>query len=219
MKNEVWNRFGLTGKFNLLSIGLVVGTALAVGSFQLNREWDDRLANLQQKGTEKAALIAQISEFAVYTEDAEMLRSIVYGALDDDTSYIGLYKADKSVLLDSSEQLATELFPNLHEQHDDSFAETKFSADARYLQVVRPIVSDQRLELEISAAEGDESSANDVVGYVRLVLNTDRQVLQFGCFTYCGNCNYTNDNVNTQNCVAGKTAESRDPKHIQGWFG
>ena len=106
------NKLGLIAKFNLLSISLVVSTALAVASYQVQREWSSRLESMSTQGLAKAAMIAEFSEYAVYTRDDEALASILSIGQDADTSYLGLLAAEKSILTKMRSGDVSEQFPD-----------------------------------------------------------------------------------------------------------
>ena len=164
-------RFGLTAKFNLLSIGLVVCTAIAVASFQMNREWNNRLNTILHEGAEKASLIAQFSEYAVYAEDRESLDSILSGPRDGQTAYLGLYRSDRSVLAEKWYEPARILFPDWASQ--DAGA-SRFTADQRYVQFLVPIVSRGVPSLDFILDGEAASNSGEPVGYVRLIYSTNQ---------------------------------------------
>ena len=67
---------GLRSKLTFLSIGLVVLTATGIAAFVVHREITIRYQDLVDTGRTTAAMIAQNSEYAVYTENRESLRRI-----------------------------------------------------------------------------------------------------------------------------------------------
>ena len=70
------NGIGLRNKLNLLSIGLVVLTAIGIATFVVHREITTRYQDLVNTGLTTAAMIAQNSEYAVYTENQDAVRCI-----------------------------------------------------------------------------------------------------------------------------------------------
>ncbi|HUM41015.1 MAG TPA: hypothetical protein PKJ04_14830, partial [Nitrospira sp.] len=72
-------RMGLRDKLTLLSIGLVVLTAIGIATFVVHREITTRYQDLVNTGLATAAMIAQNSEYAVYTENQEAVRRVVGG--------------------------------------------------------------------------------------------------------------------------------------------
>lgn len=70
-------RLRLATKFNALTIGLIVTTALGIALFQARSERAARTADLRDHGLALAAMVAQNSEFALYTEDPEALGQLL----------------------------------------------------------------------------------------------------------------------------------------------
>ena len=107
------NGIGLRNKLNLLSIGLVVLTATGIAAFVVHREITTRYEDLLNTGLTTAAMIAQNSEYAVYTENPGSLRRIIAGlhALPD-IAYVAVLDKQSHVLLERA--LGSLL---LHRQH------------------------------------------------------------------------------------------------------
>ena len=68
---------GLTAKFNMLSIMLVVFTALAVSLYEVRREQSNHLISMIDHGREVSGILAKFSEYALFTEDEDTLKSII----------------------------------------------------------------------------------------------------------------------------------------------
>ena len=94
-------RIGLRDKLNLLSIGLVILTATGIAVFVVHREITTRYQELVNTGLTTAAMIAQNSEYAVYTENPDSLRRIVAGlqALPD-LAYVAVLGKQNQLLLE-----------------------------------------------------------------------------------------------------------------------
>lgn len=67
----------LATKFNVLTIGLIVTTALGIALFQIRSERAASYADLLTHGLALAGMVAQNSEFALYTEDEEALNQLL----------------------------------------------------------------------------------------------------------------------------------------------
>ena len=92
------NFISLAARFNALSIILVVLTAIAVATSVIQRQSVISSAELRNQGREKALMIAQLSEYAVLTENQESLKRIMNGVADEETSYAALLRPDGTVL-------------------------------------------------------------------------------------------------------------------------
>ena len=168
-------RLGLSAKFNLLSILLVVCTAISVVSFQIEREWTRHITTMLANGSQKSEMIAQFSEYAVYTEDEESLANIMAGGVDIDTTYLGLLRNDKTVLAESSQSPVGELFPEWRTQNVALGDKPSFTDDEKHVQFIVPILSAELSTLDAFIAENEaENAGSRTIGYVRYISNTER---------------------------------------------
>lgn len=86
-------RFTLATKFNLLTIGLILLTAVGLSIFLIRSQISHSYRNLLNHGLSVAAMVAQNSEYGIYTEDKEAIGQIVKSlAVDADVAYVCLYK-------------------------------------------------------------------------------------------------------------------------------
>ena len=94
---------GLRDKLNLLSIGLVVLTAIGIATFVVHREITTRYQDLVNTGLTIAAMIAQNSEYAVYTENQDAVRRVVGGLQTlPDIAYAAVLGKDRQPLLEET---------------------------------------------------------------------------------------------------------------------
>ncbi len=165
--------FGLTAKFNLLSFLLVLLTAAAISIFEFDRDRDSRLQSLIDHGSEVSEIIANLSEYALFTEDTETLNTILNSVNDEETSYLGLLNPDKRVLAEKGDKLELFTFAELKNDHKTLPSEAVFSEDKKFIQFLQPVLSTQNTELDAFPSE-DESIApeQELIGYVHLVFNT-----------------------------------------------
>lgn len=174
-------RVGLTTKFNLLSIGLVLLTAVGIGAFVVQREITASHDELVRRGLTTAAMVAQSSEYAVYTENKDALRRII-GSMqaDQDIAYVAILGKRKQILLDQSfdpsfRQLmdVPPRFPLPGESVTDEVRSAKNGQ--AYIGVLSPVAgrpadSADPLSLEPSRSE----SAPSAIGYVHLLVSQER---------------------------------------------
>jgi diguanylate cyclase (GGDEF)-like protein len=173
------NGFGLTAKFNLLSILLVVCTAGAVAGFQLNKEWNHRFESLTTHSKQKVEMVSQLSEFAVFTEDEAALNTMLAGATDEDTAYIGFFRPDQSVLAEWSLRGNDSLFPNWKSERRNTHVNMSLSADERYVQFLAPILSGSEFDLDGLFDEAvTDFDENQPIGFVRMIVDTNRMRAQ-----------------------------------------
>ena len=104
-------RTRMTTKFNLLTIAVVLMTAISIGSLVLYREVTTTTDALVQRGMITAGILAQASEYGVYTENTETLRKVVASArMDPDFSYMVVQNADNNVLIQEMHDRVTNSF-------------------------------------------------------------------------------------------------------------
>jgi len=183
---------GLTSKFNLLSIALVLITAIAVTTYAVKREWDSQIKNLQEEGLQTVNILAEFSEYAIYTGDQDSINTILNSRDDDVITYLGLLRHDSSVLAEKWRETAHEIFPGWREQSIVNGRDVVFSEDGKYIQFIAPVLSDLNSDLDAFvtdsdtlqeatsgtaikdaiADKSDDTVTAETIGYVRLILKT-----------------------------------------------
>ena len=68
---------GLLTKLNLLTIGLIFLTAIATTGFYVWQQWRDETTDLRQRGAAALAMLAELSEFGLYTNNRAYLEAIL----------------------------------------------------------------------------------------------------------------------------------------------
>ncbi|MBU0682182.1 MAG: response regulator [Proteobacteria bacterium] len=170
-------------KLNTLSVLLVLLTALSITLNEINTKRHDGYQQLLEQGREKALLIAELSEYAMFAEDIDSLQRIINKG-DQQTSYLGLLRHDSSVLtqkyfktLDMSPFLQT--LKVLSQSPDDKPSQTTIIAQHHdfgdFLQFIQPIFSNPTLEINTLTFE-DASSDNgrEILGFVHLILSKEK---------------------------------------------
>ena len=171
-------RFGLRDKLNLLSIGLVVLTAIGIATFVVHREITTRYQDLVNTGLTTAAMIAQNSEYAVYTENQYAVRRVVGGLQAvPDIAYAAVLGKDRQALLeetwDAKIAIPTGLRTRLPAAANVLFEEVAIQpGHPSYIDILVPVVS-----RPVSAADPlflESNAASAVVGYIQLGLSQER---------------------------------------------
>ena len=73
----VQRHLGLTTRFNILTIALILATSIGIGTFVTLRGHASSYERLLRKGMTTAAMVAQNSEYGIYAEDRTILQQIV----------------------------------------------------------------------------------------------------------------------------------------------
>lgn len=211
-------RFGLRDKLNLLSIGLVVLTAIGIATFVVHREITTRYQDLVNTGLTTAAMIAQNSEYAVYTENQDAVRRVVGGLQAvPDIAYAAVLGKDRQALLeetwDAKIAIPTGLRTRLPAAANVLFEEVAIQpGHPSYIDILVPVVS-----RPVSAADPlflESNAASAVVGYIQLGLSQER--LQKKPSPIC-----PDHRVRHRSRVAGWTVHVVDPdaEHHQTYSG
>jgi signal transduction histidine kinase/CheY-like chemotaxis protein len=92
-------RISLLAKFNLLTISLIVLTALAIASYVINNVIDDKTEELIADGISLISIMADNSEYAIYTQDEASLNQLTESAFSNkDIAYVAVHnKHHKSI--------------------------------------------------------------------------------------------------------------------------
>jgi hypothetical protein len=93
-------RLNLTAKFNILTISLILVTAVSIGAVVIYQDRASSYEELRRHGEMTAAMLARNSEYGIYAEDEQGLRQIVESLRADvDVSYVGLLNAELETLV------------------------------------------------------------------------------------------------------------------------
>ena len=81
-------RMGLLAKLNLLTIGLIFLTAIATTGFHVWQEWRDKDTELRQRGSATLAMLAELAEFGLSTNNRAFLEAILENlSAESDVAY------------------------------------------------------------------------------------------------------------------------------------
>jgi len=81
-------RSGLLAKLNLLTVGLTALTAIVLSGYYLWQQWEGESRELKQRAQTVLAVLADLTEFGVYTSDRASVEQALAGlASDPDVAY------------------------------------------------------------------------------------------------------------------------------------
>jgi len=169
----------LTAKFNLLTIGIILITAVSIGSLVMYREVATTRDELVHRALITAGMLAQASEYGVYTENVETLRKIVASAqMDPDFAYLVVRNAGNQPLIqEGKDQVASTLSASVPQSKGASFAEViDRQSGQRYIDIRVAIVSQPSTALfaDASFPQGPEKT----IGELQLGLSEERMRTQ-----------------------------------------
>ncbi|MBS0151173.1 MAG: response regulator [Nitrospira sp.] len=180
-------RLGLRGIVNLLTIGLVVMT-IGIASSVIQRETTVRHQDLIDRGINMATLMAQSSEYAVYTENQGALRRTMTGLTAmPEVAYVAISDKTNQTLLEQS--FAPSVSIPTSQLHRTSAPTETLHTDlitvdgVDFVSIMAPILSrttstTDQLFLESANAV----SSSSVIGYIHIVLS--QQPLQEYLFQF-----------------------------------
>ena len=176
----VRRRLGLTAKFNLLTIALILATSFGIATFVTLSGRANHYESLLRKGTTAAGILAQNSEYGIYAEDRHSLRQIVESLnADADVAYVAVMNQSMQALV--TNLLSPSVGIPAHEGPLPSTMEhrTFQGKDGKeYISIVTPVMSRAQGSSDAlfpTLGPGDEGAIEvERIGYVVLVLNQER---------------------------------------------
>lgn len=171
------NNLNLAGKFNTLSITLILltaaGISISLGHRELNRHRQTMLGH----GEQLAAMAAFSADFAIYTENREALRRIVDSLmLNPELAYVGILTHDGRVLLEKSLMPVSGLPDFVWHEKNPEPGEKYYkpfinSLDHKnYIDLAVTVVGTPALEDNLS----EKGPTQNVTGFIRLGMNTEQ---------------------------------------------
>jgi diguanylate cyclase (GGDEF)-like protein len=166
-------KMGLLAKLNLLTIGLIFLTAVAITVFYANQRWRDDDHELRARGRALAAVTPELAEYALVSQDRAALERLLDGmGAHPDVAYMAILDRDQRPLAVRrfAPTLARTSLPDLAQRatpplRGEVQTFDRDLDDRRYLEFVSPVWP--------AAQEAAP------VGYVRLGLTYETQRRQF----------------------------------------
>ena len=94
-------RMGLLAKLNLLTIGLIFLTAVAITVFYGHQRWRDDEQQLKTQGAALAAVLTELAEYALYTSDKASLSHILDGiGADPSVAFVAVLDRKQQLLVE-----------------------------------------------------------------------------------------------------------------------
>src|SRR5438309_7808025 len=178
-------RMGLLAKLNLLTIGLIVATAVGISGFLLLQQNQDEKNRLYARGLGMASMLAELSAHAVAAGDRPALERMLESmAPDQDLAYVTVSDAKLSVLaVRSFAHTAVTATPLRDASLRTVESRTNSDSGHSYVEFVAPVIAEKAAEgavLTSASAAGGSASAdvNAPAGYVQLAVGFDRQQAQ-----------------------------------------
>ena len=164
---------GLLTKLNVLAIVLIVATAVGISALLVAQQVDAEQARLKKSGLTMVAMLAELSEYAVYTVNQSALERMLQSLdADRDIAYVAVLNDQRSLL--ASKRYGDAVLPPApaSELHAGGIETTVRNVKGRnYLELVAPIAESKDGPTSADAPAG---AADGPIGYVRLGMNYER---------------------------------------------
>jgi diguanylate cyclase (GGDEF)-like protein len=181
-------RTGVLTKLNMLTVGLILLTALAISGVYFWHQWKGENQDLRQQGGTMLTMLAELSEFPIYAGDRKAVEHALESlANNPDIAYAQTIDARARVLAERrfAESLGRETLPPVPAGLALPKPETTLQYEQtiggrRYLELVAPVFARTGAVRAIPDTTADERSAvrpaaGAPVGYIRLGMSYERQ--------------------------------------------
>ena len=173
-------KVGLRTKFNLLSLSLILATALGLGVLVVQHEQSSSYDGLILRGKITAAMLAKNAEYSLYTENQEALNQIVDSVkLDPDVAYIIVFTANGKLIATSTrEPRLVSLVSTLPSWASNETLVRPFidqPGQLTYVDILAPVHTQAaRVDDNLLLDAGQDRNESQIIGYVRLGLGQSR---------------------------------------------
>jgi Single cache domain 4 len=173
-------RFNLTSKFNILMTTVILLTVLLISFFSVLREMANNYGALAHRGITIAAIMAQNSEYALYTENQEALSRVLDSlSVDADVAYTTVLNKQGHLL---TQRVANPLIqipplkPEFLGQPTIRFEDVENPGDRKtYIHIVAPVVSDPKTDGSHLFLDSPSTSSQgpEILGYIQVGLSLE----------------------------------------------
>lgn len=173
----VKKRLGLVGKFNALTISLILLTSVGIAFFTIRQEIQHNYNLLLHHGKNLATMVSLNSEYAVFTEDKDTLSHVVESLMGQEIAYVALWSRDNRRLIER--QMGAHLAPPRLQSLPKAFEsitveEFVNQTDGKtYINIITPVISRPNVDMSLFVNMPPEEQGAEAIGCVQLVLTLD----------------------------------------------
>jgi PAS domain S-box-containing protein len=182
-------RLNLGTKFILLTSSLVLITAFVIGLYVIQDEQQKNYDLLVDHGRSFAVMIAQNSEYGIYSEDKKSLGNIInIISTDPAISYIFILDAEERVLIYKTADDFPIHIPAVVHPRDSRNARILHQPfynkqdGKQYVDIMAPVVMRPKAEESVSGLENRNAAPSPVIGYIHLGISQEglkKRIRQF----------------------------------------
>jgi signal transduction histidine kinase/CheY-like chemotaxis protein len=191
-------RVNLVTKFNILILSLILIMAVGIGLFVAKIQLSHQIHELVRHSSAVATMVAQGSEYALFTEDQDTLRRVIKPlSANSDVAYVALLNAQAHPLMSKSMDAAIQIPavkpPAKEASHVSiqSYSLVNKGDGETYWEFLAPVVSQTQSD-PLFAELGGATSTSKLIGYVQLGINLkalyeqrDQFISSIAWFTLC----------------------------------
>jgi signal transduction histidine kinase/DNA-binding response OmpR family regulator len=164
---------GLTTKLNALTIGLILITSISIALFLLHQKRSRDHAELLEYAGHLARILADNSEYGVYTENRDALSRVISSlALAKDVSYVVVMNRAGREFVRREGKLSAPAFAyDSLERLEEGVRYSEPNepvARTRYFNIVAPVYGQSRAAADSMVIDPLEHSERSIVGYVQI---------------------------------------------------
>ncbi len=170
-------RLGLVGKFNLLTISLILLTSFGITFFIIKQEMQQNYNTLLHHGKNLATMVSLNSEYAIFTEDKNTLSQVVESLTGQEIAYVALWSRDNRKLIEK--HMGTDVGPP-DIMSMGSALEATVTQDflsrvngKRYVNITTPVQTRPSSDMNLFVNRVSENESAETIGCVQLVLTLD----------------------------------------------
>lgn len=171
----------LTAKLNLLTVTMIVVTSVGIASFLVRQEAANSYHELRSQGTIIVTMLADNSEYAIYTENRESMDKLIQDlSQQQDVAYAAILDKDKREIAGKIFHSTAVMPPlSLHRTGNTPGMKdfTNPSSGHSYLDILVPIMGTVAPPFQIGHPTGnltEKGKDQKVIGYIRLGMSQER---------------------------------------------
>lgn len=188
-------RMNIGTKFKLLTISLIFGTSASIALFVIQQERINSYKELINHGKYIASMVAQNSEYSIYTEDKDLMQQAVESIMEDrNIAYAAILDQKKDTLAykaNNSKVQISKVNPSFNiELPNRTICQEgiKKNRGSTYIEIFAAVTSLTKADPFDIATQNAQGKQEKIIGYVRLCLTLEhfrKQMQHFLLSTLC----------------------------------
>ncbi|MCE5333104.1 MAG: response regulator [Desulfobacteraceae bacterium] len=162
-----WPHLGIVTKLNILMIVFILTTSAVTATFLIYREVNNSYEELVRHGRSAAALVAQNSEFAIYTKNRISLAQIIASLGEPNLAHVRFMDRDRETIFETGTRVTIPLAgERLGQQVTHEGLINPFDG-LRYIDIIAPVLSVPDIDFNL-LSEPEIEGGPHIIGYVQM---------------------------------------------------